>query len=174
MRKYSLVSVVATTVAVLLLAGGALAAGGFIITSIKQIKPSVRAQLRGNTGSRGLTGPQGPEGVQGVIGAQGVQGIQGAPGTARAFAAVDSQGTLIVGKNVTQANITSGGKGIYCIALPSGLDARAAMATPTGDTNHPGLAVTNPSSSSCHGPAEIDTFDTNGDPNPNGFVMLVP
>ena len=52
-------TVVAATVGVLLVAGEAAAAGHFIITNVHQIKPSVRAQLKGNQGPRGFTGSDG-------------------------------------------------------------------------------------------------------------------
>jgi hypothetical protein len=74
MRKYSFVTVVAATVGVLLVAGGALAAGHFIITNVHQIKPSVRAQLKGNQGPRGFTGAKGATGAQGLQGPQGWRG----------------------------------------------------------------------------------------------------
>ncbi len=50
------------------MAGGALAANHYIITSTSQIKPSVRRALQGN---RGPAGPQGPQGPQGTAGRQG-------------------------------------------------------------------------------------------------------
>lgn len=168
MRKYPLVTVVAATVAVMLMAGGAFAASKYVISNIKQIKPSVRAQLRG---TRGLTGPQGPQGVQGVIGAQGVQGVAG---SARAFAVVGSDGKVVVGKNVSNATNNASG-GMYCMPLASGIDPRPTMAIATGNSGSPGVAVTNPSTSGCpHGSAEVDTFDTDGTNAPHGFVMLVP
>jgi hypothetical protein len=179
MRKYPLVTVIAATVGVMLLAGGALAASRYIITNISQIKPSVRAQLRGQTGPPGVIGPRGPQGVQGVVGAQGVQGIQGAPGSARAFAVVNAAGQLVVGKGVTSIGHASG-SGVYCVALSSGIDARAAMVTPspTGTTtgSDAPAAATDPTGSNCRpGQAEVVTYDaTAGGVQDDGFVMLVP
>jgi outer membrane murein-binding lipoprotein Lpp len=59
MRKYSFMTVLAATVGVLLVAGGAAGAGHFIITNVHQIKPSVRAQLKGKRGAARLHGSEG-------------------------------------------------------------------------------------------------------------------
>jgi hypothetical protein len=65
-------------VALFLAAGGtAIAAHRYLITSTKQIKPSVLKKLRGATGKKGGTGARGPEGPQGLRGPQGPQGPQG-------------------------------------------------------------------------------------------------
>jgi hypothetical protein len=82
-RKYTIALIV---IGALLLAGGAAAAGRYVITNIHQIKPSVRAQLRGHrgprgfTGARGLTGAQGPSGPAGPAGASGAQFVSQASG----------------------------------------------------------------------------------------------
>ena len=49
-------------VALLMLAGGSAAASRYIITSTKQIKPSVLKSLKGNRGQQGPTGIPGPAG----------------------------------------------------------------------------------------------------------------
>jgi hypothetical protein len=71
------------------MSGGALAAGHYLITSTKQIKPSVLSALKGKpgaagaNGATGVAGPAGPAGVAGAkgeAGPQGPQGPQGEPG----------------------------------------------------------------------------------------------
>jgi hypothetical protein len=88
-RKRSTAVIAATIVGGLCVAGGATAAGRYLITSTHQIQPSVLAQLRGNRGPRGFTGATGaqgpkgssaPGGLTGATGAQGPQGDPGAPG----------------------------------------------------------------------------------------------
>ena len=67
-------SVTALTVA---LGGGTAFAAHYVITSTKQIKPSVRRALKGKTGPTGLTGPRGLQGLQGAQGPAGPAGIAG-------------------------------------------------------------------------------------------------
>jgi len=84
--------------------GTSVAARHYLITSTKQIKPSVRKALKGAKGPRGqsvtgLTGPRGPAGATGAQGlagaaggAQGPQGQQGPAGAAGAKGATGAAG----------------------------------------------------------------------------------
>jgi hypothetical protein len=80
-RRLSYANVVATLALVFAMTGGAYAASKFLITSTKQIKPSVLSQLKGKAGA---TGAQGPAGVAGPAGPQGPAGAPGAKGEAGA------------------------------------------------------------------------------------------
>jgi hypothetical protein len=78
-------NVAATLALIFAMSGTAIAAKHYIITSTKQIKPSVLSQLLGKTGPagpRGLGGPAGPGGTQGPAGTQGSAGPQGPGGPA--------------------------------------------------------------------------------------------
>jgi hypothetical protein len=79
-RRMSYANVVATLALLFAMSGGALAASKFIITSTKQIKPSVLAQLKGKNGKNGAAGAQGPAGPAGSAGPQGLVGPAGKDG----------------------------------------------------------------------------------------------
>lgn len=77
-RHVTYANVVATLALILALSGTAMAAKHYLITSTRQIQPSVLKQLRGATGPRGPSGPGGPEGPAGAPGPAGNQGPAGA------------------------------------------------------------------------------------------------
>ncbi|HEV7938569.1 MAG TPA: hypothetical protein VGP18_11180 [Solirubrobacteraceae bacterium] len=83
-KRATFANVVATLALVFAMTGGAYAAGKYLVTSTKQIKPSVLAQLKGKAGAPGAAGaqgPAGPAGAQGPAGANGKDGAAGANGT---------------------------------------------------------------------------------------------
>ena len=87
-RRYlSYANVTATVALVFAMSGGALAASHYLITTTKQIKPSVLSQLKGKAGHTGPAGANGANGVAGPQGAAGAQGPGGAAGAAGAAGA---------------------------------------------------------------------------------------
>jgi hypothetical protein len=74
-RRFTYANVTATLALVVALGGGtAWAADTYLVTSTKQIKPSVLRDLRGARGKTGRKGAIGPAGVGGAIGATGATG----------------------------------------------------------------------------------------------------
>jgi hypothetical protein len=67
-------NVAATLALILAMSGTAIAAKHYIITSTRQIKPSVLRKLRGKAGPAGRQGPAGPAGPQGPQGPGGPAG----------------------------------------------------------------------------------------------------
>lgn len=65
---------------VLAMTGGALAAKKYVITSTKQISPSVLKKLTGAPGAQGPSGLQGAPGSPGSAGKDGTNGTNGATG----------------------------------------------------------------------------------------------
>src|SRR5262249_8440402 len=88
-RRLTYANVAATLALVFAMSGGALAATHYLITSTKQIKPSVLKELKGKTGAAGA---RGPTGATGASGATGAAGATGAPGPAGSAGGVGPQG----------------------------------------------------------------------------------
>jgi hypothetical protein len=129
--RHNLVAWLALFVA---LGGTSLAARHYVITSTKQIKPSVLTQLEGKTGKTGPAGPQGlagPAGSQGPGGAQGVRGLEGVPGQSATalWGKLDEAGELVSGSHVVS---TTGSAGIYFVTFDRDISKCAAVATPNG------------------------------------------
>ena len=80
-KRFTYANVAMTLALVFAMTGGAYAASKYVITSTKQIKPSVLASLKGKAGANGAAGAQGPAGAVGPAGPAGGVGPQGPAGT---------------------------------------------------------------------------------------------
>jgi hypothetical protein len=112
--RLSYANVVATFALVFAMSGGALAASKYLITSAKQIKPSVLSSLKGKAGSAGAPGAAGPQGPAGPAGGQGPQGPQGPAGGPGGKGENGTSVTSAESANAIEGHCngtTSGGKG---------------------------------------------------------------
>lgn len=113
-KRMTYANVAMTLALVFAMTGGAYAAGKVLITSTKQIKPSVLAQLKGKAGpagaagSQGPAGPAGPQGPAGAKGENGASGANGAPG--ENVSAVEVKTTEAACGKLGGAKFTVGGK----------------------------------------------------------------
>jgi hypothetical protein len=148
-RHFGTAGLVVSMLALVLALTGSAFAAKYIITSKKQIKPSVLKSLKGPKGKKGAPGapgaqglagpvgpvgprgPQGPAGREGPEGEQGIQGEQGIPGIdgESGFTATLPPGETETGSWGTVAGKEEGGvaPGLsfasFAIPLPAALDA---------------------------------------------------
>jgi hypothetical protein len=79
-KRFTYANVAMTLALVFAMTGGAFAAGKYLITSTKQIKPSVLKQFHGKAGPAGKEGPAGKNGTNGTQGPAGEKGPAGPEG----------------------------------------------------------------------------------------------
>jgi len=124
-RRSRYANIVSTLALVVALGGGSAWAAShvhYLITSTRQIKPSVLKQLHGTNGTNGHNGANGSNGATGPTGATGATGLTGAPGAAGsafAWAQVTAAGSLLAQKG--GVTLTPGGSpnpDIYCLNVP--------------------------------------------------------
>jgi hypothetical protein len=128
-KRLSYANIAATLAVLFAMTGGALAASRYIITSTKQIKPSVLAQIKGKSGASGKNGaagaqgPQGPAGPSGAQGGRGENGSNGSNGSNGADGKVGATGL----RGATGATGPTGQTG-FTETLPSGKSETGAWA----------------------------------------------
>jgi hypothetical protein len=119
--RVSPATVIAGLALVFAMSGGAYAAKKYLITSTKQISPSVLKALQGRAGSGGAPGAagvQGPAGPAGPVGPAGSGGAKGETGPGGAKGTTGATGAAGV-KGATGATGASGATG-FTATLPSG------------------------------------------------------
>lgn len=101
-RHLTYANVTATLALVVALSGTAVAAQGYVITSVKQIAPKARAQLM-KPGPRGPAGPVGPA------------------GSAVAYGRIAADGTIDAAYTRGVGSVTKPSTGSYCIRPAAGV-----------------------------------------------------
>ncbi|MGA8364243.1 MAG: hypothetical protein WB709_06955 [Solirubrobacteraceae bacterium] len=93
-RRLTFTNAALILVLVFVMTGGAYAAKKYLITSTKQISPTVLKQLQGKAGPAGAPGAQGPAGAAGPAGAngKGEKGDKGENGTAGTAGSTGAKG----------------------------------------------------------------------------------
>jgi hypothetical protein len=115
-RHMSPATVLAVVALVFAMTGGAYAAKKYLITSTKQISPSVLKALQGKAGPGGAPGAAGAPGAQGPAGPAGPVGSVGSAGPKGDAGTVGAKGE----KGATGATGATGVEGNIKATLPSG------------------------------------------------------
>lgn len=134
--RLSYANVTASVALFFALSGGALAASHYLITSTRQIKPSVLSALKGAAGKAGPAGAPGAAGAPGPAGANGVgsagpegkaggngvspEGVEFAVGVNKGSCTAKQGGVEFKGVNTTYACNGKNGATGYTEVLPAG------------------------------------------------------
>ena len=130
-RKHlSYANVVATLALVFAMGGSAIAAKHYLITSTKQIKPSVLKRLKapGRTGRQGLSGIPGPQGTAGAAGAKGADGLS----ALSALSSGQTESGDYGASGYTMKGLEFGEGVTFPIPLKAAIDAAHVVYTPEG------------------------------------------
>jgi collagen triple helix repeat protein len=99
-KRATYANILMTLALVFAMTGGAYAAKKYLISSTKQISPSVLKALQGKHGPTGPAGPAGAQGAQGPQGLKGDTGAEGKPGSN------GTSGESVTGKTVSVSDKT--------------------------------------------------------------------
>lgn len=164
-----------------------LKSGGHCRRGLKSVAWNVTgpAGRAGANGAAGAAGAAGAQGKEGAAGKEGKAGPEGQPGTARAYADVSATGAIVASRSKNVVSTSKASEGIYCVTLPSSIDAKSAVAvasidvTGGGSWTPPATASFESLAASCTGNAiEIVTRHETGattDVNTDEpFAVIVP
>ncbi len=144
------------------------------VTPIK-LSGKAKKTLSGPEGPRGATGATGPQGPQGAQGPKGDTGLTGAAGSARAWAEVDTTGTILQG--VGFVSVTRIEAGLYCATLNSSFERgkHTALATIRGGlAERFFISVFPDGCTSTAATVQVNTWNAAGLLADANFVLLVP
>jgi hypothetical protein len=146
--------VVAVAALVVASTGSAIAAKHYLITSTRQISPSVLKQLRGATGAQGALGPAGASGV-GSAGKDGTNGAAGTNGTNGSNGADLLSNTPLASGQTESGVFTAGGGSSTSgfLTVPFSFPQPLAVVL---DSTHE-IETVNPSTTHCPGSGHADS-----------------
>ena len=166
-------NVAATLALVFAMSGGAYAASKYVITSTKQIKPSVLKTLKapGKAGATGKNGTNGTNGSPGTNGTAGTNGTNGTAGTNGTSVTSKEQKTGAIGTCADGGSefVSASGKTYACNGT-SGFTA----VLPAGETEKGTWSAETPEGSSQPGIASISFSIPLAAPLDSGHVFYVP
>lgn len=140
-RRMTYANLIATLALFVAIGGTAVAADKYLLTSTKQISPSVRKALKGAKGPKGAMGARGPQGVAGAAGPAGAAGAAGANGApaAKYWARIGfpSPGVATVLASSGGITVNHLGTANNQVIFPAGVDADACAFSITADTSGP-------------------------------------
>ncbi len=159
-KRVTFVNVAMTLALVFAMSGGAYAAKKFLITSTKQISPSVLKQLKGNAGPAGAQGAPGAPGSNGAPGKDGSPGKDGTNGSngKSVVAAAEGKGANCAEGGSSFEVEGSGVKHYACNGKTGakGEEGEPGAEGPAGPTGPEGVCST----SNCHLPSNVTETGT--------------
>jgi hypothetical protein len=144
------------------------------VTSVKVKNRSLRAVdfARGQLPA----GAQGPEGPQGATGDPGPRGAKGEPGSARAWAHVAADGTVLADANVTRTQKLL--VGVYCVFLEPGIADLTTAGATVSPNQGSGVRVYASTAPGGCGPSpagvQVNVWNGAGVLTDNAFTVVVP
>jgi hypothetical protein len=162
----SYANVAATLALIFALGGTAVAAGRYVITSARQVKPGALGLVDfSRAATAGLRGPRGHTGLQGAPGQQGPPG----PPAATYYAYAGADGSWRSGS--AAATVTRNSAGDYTVTVVGDNTECPAVATTTDNFGFANVALQGPATGGWS--YELHTADTSGTQTDEAFGLVL-